>query len=136
MLSGKRLMTDNRQENSLTSEQVCLIIEASGKAKVAKLEFRDLYLEFGQVAQLPTPEVVHMNSFVGQSVNTAHPSTPAAEMADIQTKIAQESLEQDEISVRQDRLMQMLIENPHEAEKMIMSEGFNEDDGSEEDEEA
>lgn len=122
----------------LSSDDVCLIIEICHKAQVSVLEFGDLRVTFRQATQAPEPEA--------PTHSRAHPVSPTQDLpqaADnaisvIQKQSAQESLEHDEARLRDEQVAMLLIEDPQQAEQLLIDEKLDEDttDGSGDSEEA
>lgn len=93
-------------DNILTPADVCAILKACGDSQVRVLKFANLYVQFETKAQNATEPF------------TAGPDTEISETNKI---IERESLAQDEQAVRQDQLDQMWIENPLEAERILLA---------------
>lgn len=55
------------------------------------------------------------------SVQPAQAPHPDTEISAIQTQTETEALLSDELAIRQEQLVQMFIENPLEAEKLLLS---------------
>jgi hypothetical protein len=109
------------EKSILTPAEVCAILKACGEAQVRVLKFANLYVQFDKkvepartaVAEAPAP-------------------TTEAEISETNQKIHEDALAQDEQAVRQDQLDQMWIENPLEAERILLAGEL--EDGDTEDE--
>jgi hypothetical protein len=116
-------MDESKQKNCLSTDDVCRIIKACGEAKVAVLKFGDLCVKF-EATPAPNPWTPTQSPDSGfrapRSVDTAHSSTSAAEIAGTHEQVAEESLLQDEAAVREEQIAQMVIENPLLAEQLLM----------------
>ena len=108
----------------LSSADICAIIKTCSENGVAQLKFGDLEIHFGK------PETLHDDRPPAPPNHTR----PATEIAATQKQIAKKSLLKDEVSLREDELALMVIENPMEAERLIMAGELNEEttDGTEE----
>lgn len=115
----------NNEKSILTAEEVCCILESCRTAKVAVLEFRDLYVKFGaEPVPAPEPQVAMLD-----------PLTPDKEISAAQEVEAVEALRRDEMKMRLDQLHQMFIEDPVQAEQLLRDGVIEvkEDDESSED---
>jgi hypothetical protein len=94
-------------KRSLKTSEICTIIEACSQAGVIELKFGDLHVRFAERAR----------SDVTQSL----PIIPEAEISDEQTQqIATDSLRQDELTLKSERLQQMIIDEPAEFERLLL----------------
>jgi hypothetical protein len=109
----------------LSSDEVCGIIEACGKARASELKFAGLYLRFDRSVETAGPYGL-------DQVDRVTSSPPEAEISEIQKTQAADSLVQDEILHKRERLSEMLITDPVEAERLLM-QGELEDDGDSDD---
>lgn len=99
----------------LNTDDVCSIIKACGEHKVAELKFGGLYLKFDN----PTGVMVGKDFQISQSVPQSHPDT---EISERQAKqIEQEVIAVAEIQTKEDRLAQMMLEDPAEYERLLQS---------------
>lgn len=90
--------------NELTARDACLIIKAAQDAGARKLSFRGLELEFGVTAPAwPEPE--------------AYPKAPPEATASASTK--ESVLERDELAAKEDRVAEMVIDDPVEMERLL-----------------
>lgn len=115
------------EKSALSSDDVIRILEASAKAGVTKLLFRDLHVEFGtppenQVVisghQLPDYPVVQQS----------RDSAPVGALTDKQHEtIGRENLEREEIRLREEKLALALVEDPVLYEQMIRDEELSDD---------
>jgi hypothetical protein len=111
--------TERTEMPLLSTEEVCLIIKACGESQVSKLKFRDLQLWFGT------------NSKSDGSLVAGSSPTPDTEISEIQTQVSKAAFEQEELDTRDEQVKQMLIEDPYEAEKLLIHGELTED-GSDE----
>jgi hypothetical protein len=105
---------NTKSKSSLSAEEVCRILAQCARARVRVLQFADLYVRFDDLPgeiQVRGPENVKLPQ-------VQHPDT---EISAIQTQTEKQAILQDEIAIRQEQLTQMFIENPLEAEKMLLS---------------
>jgi hypothetical protein len=100
------------KKSQLSATELCNIIKVCGDAQVSELKLGNLFLRFGKVAE-PAKEVAPLPS------GTALP--------EIQEKVAEQGLLNDQISDREEDIATLLVTNPYLAEKMI-SEGELEED--------
>jgi hypothetical protein len=110
--------------NQLTADEICRIIKISAKAKVASLKIGDLLVEFSESEQAHSDRLIQR----------VEPTTPAeAALSEIEhDKQMQEAIEYEELITREDQLDLMLIENPLEAEKMILNGEVETEEGLDE----
>lgn len=111
----------------LTADEVCRIIEVCGESQVSELKFGDLHLVMGG----PTLRPASTDAEVAPNHS---PVAPAAIVA-IQKQEAERSLVQAEADLKRDQLDQMIIEDPSQAERLLI-QGELEDDGTNADEDA
>jgi hypothetical protein len=107
------------QKTILDVAGVCAILKACADARVAELEFGDLYVRFGTPTEAPGPLA---------SVDQALAPQTATEIAEIQEQQAEKSLIQEEVALRDRQLAQMLIEDPFMAEQMLDDGDLIDDD--------
>jgi hypothetical protein len=117
----------------LSAEEVCSIIEVCGKAKVTLLKLGDLQVEFGKQTEPPALRYQPPNLWADldqriASLDTAHPSTPAAAMAESLEKENERALVNDEMAFKRDQLAMLTIEDPVALEEMINNGELDEDD--------
>jgi hypothetical protein len=111
------------EKSLLSGTEICLIMEAGSKAGVAELKFRDLHVTFGRPAE----------QVVGMSVPYPFVQRPSVqpEVADLTSeqhaKQTKDAIEMDEITLREERLAKLLIEDPAEYERQL-SDGELSDD--------
>lgn len=107
------------KENPLSSQEVDAIIRSCRENGVTSLKVRDLEITFSQPVKVsedkkPTPEV----------------SVPVPEMTDAEIKIKnREALEHDEVSLKEDRIANLLITDPLKYEQMLLDGELEDDDG-------
>jgi hypothetical protein len=117
----------------LGAPEICAILEASAKAKVSKLKFGDLEVEFGSA---PTParnpdrvvaETLYESNQHLKSPGWGYPSAPAPVTAitDEQKKMIAEALRREEVSLKDDQLANALVEDPVLAEELLEEELLN-----------
>lgn len=102
----------------LSSKEVCDIVRTCEAAGVAHFSLGTLVIDFGKKAEARIPVLA-----------------PEAAISDAQTTIAKEALEQDELTIKQDQLAQMFVEDPARAEALLLA-GELEENGATTDEEA
>lgn len=126
-MSSKRLRTQTNPMGSekitLSTDEVCKILEVSAKAGVIELKFSTLHVKFGGSAE----QVVSNYPFV--------PSPPTTIPVNILTdeqhkKQSKESLANEEMHVREERLAMALIENPELYEEMLKNGELSDDVGA------
>lgn len=108
----------------LNTVEVCTIIKAGAKSNVTLLKIGDIEIWFGKPTE---PDVIQ---------HVLHPPSnyPTGEEIPVDHKQQNQlSLEIDEIRLKEDRLAQMIIENPALAEQMILDGDFGDDDGESDD---
>jgi hypothetical protein len=108
-------MTSRREKVLLNAADVRSIIVTCGESNVAKLKFGDLEVEFAPKCEPPAPKPDSLPA-------------PAAEIAAIQEKVEQSSIECDEIALREEQVAEMMLTNPAQAEELL-ARGELEDDG-------
>lgn len=101
-------MKPDNQKTLLKSSEICSIIKACSEAGVSELKFAGLHLRFE-----PQYKPFEDTSYF------PHPTEEA--ISDQSQQIEKESLESDEQRVKQERLDQMLIENPSAFEDLLLS---------------
>jgi len=112
-------------KTDLSTQSVCSIIETCARYNVAKLQFRDLMLEFGQKPEQPPP---------GRTTATTVADMTEQEHQE-QTK---QALAEDELSLREQQLEELKITDPAEYERQIRDGELEDDDadrGAESDDE-
>lgn len=102
----------------LAVDALCSIIEACGNANVAELKFGDLYLKMGQKTPISDPRSLSLEDSGQLELPLPRPS--AKEIAELQAKEAKRALERDEIAIREQQLADMFIEDPAEAERLLI----------------
>lgn len=118
-MSGTTSMA-HESTKRIDPSEICAMIKACGEAKVSVLKYGDLYLCLGERAPV-----------------VKKPATPVpdTEISVTQKNIERESFLKDEQQLRQDRIAQALIEDPLEAERLLMSGEFVDDPTLESDDE-
>lgn len=102
-------------EIELSAAEVCTILEASAKAGVTELKFRDLHVSFGKPVE---ERVITLDpSFVPQPP-APHPSGPDLS-EDQHRKQARDALRRDEATLRADQLAEMLVTDPEGYERLL-----------------
>ena len=119
--------TNSTTDFSLSSRSACAIIEVCAARGVSVLKFGPLYVEFGMKASSP-PAPAPEGYFA--------PRIPVEEMTDqAHDKQTQDSVEAEEVNLREERLQQMFIEDPVRAEELLRNGELEDaDDESEHDE--
>lgn len=111
------------KRKQLTSDEVCRIIETCNVNGVGELTFSGLTLKMGrptQTAPAPGPDLVD--------------TVTQEQIQMIQKEISAEDLLAEEIDTRQEQLAQMLLEDPAEAERLILTGELEDDDRADPDE--
>lgn len=114
------------KKTSLSCRDVCDIIKVSAKAGVYKLKFKDLHIEFGR----PTEGV---NSPVQQNIAINPVVDLTGEQHYQQTKNA---VEADEVSLREEQLARLLVEDPVKYEELLRDGELSDDMDSSDGEDA
>jgi hypothetical protein len=102
-------------KKELSLSQLCAILRACRKSRVAELQFGDLYVRF-----------VRTDDF--EAIEADRTSPPAKALAESIKKVSEDKLDTDELDLKDGQLTQMLIENPALAEE-LMEKGEFELDG-------
>lgn len=92
-------------KNTLSSRDICDILEACAKSKVTSLQFGGLIVSFGTPAASTIPNEEKSNAV-----------TTITEQHETSTRAA---IEHDELVLREDQLANALVENPVLFEQMI-----------------
>ena len=109
--------TKSRKNNVLNASDICCIIEACGKAKVSELGFAGLRLTFGWTAKEEAEKT--------KDTPAPHLSERVVSEA---SKIAEQTLQRDEIITKEDLVQQLLIEDPLAYERFIIGEELEDQD--------
>jgi Tfp pilus assembly pilus retraction ATPase PilT len=100
----------------LSSREVCLILDSSAKAGVSELRFGDLHVKFGGPAEIRISGDLPPYPFVKQSSAIA----PVVDLTEAQhEKQNKDSIEMDEILLREEKLARALVEDPSEYERLL-----------------
>ena len=116
------------KRSAWSTEEICRILETGAKVGVQELTFNGLHVRFGRPAENHAP---------GPAQDLKIPSSAPSETAvseEQHEKQTQDALEADELQLKEDRLAQLFIENPLEAERLLMAgelEDAEESDDSE-----
>lgn len=112
-------------EKRLSSKEITAIIKVASAYKVAMLKFGDLSICFNETRE------VQIGNRLKKFTDT--------EISEIQKHIEEESLEVDEVRLKEDQVIQTIIEDPVLGEQLLIDEqleevfgGSNDDDGSDE----
>ena len=103
---------------SLTASEVCDIIGACAKNKVALLQWGELTVRLG--VQDPRPPRIPSPWRPGPT-----PTAAAVVEQEAQSKVA---LEQDELQLREAQIDELFLTNPRAAEEMLLSGDLKEED--------
>lgn len=108
------------EKGGLPVEEVCRILDASAKAGVTELTFGSLHVKFGRTAE----NVVGV-SFPDHSYPFVHHdprvSAPVKNLTEDQHKQqTKDSIEADELLLREDQLARALVEDPVRYEELLM----------------
>jgi hypothetical protein len=96
----------------LKAEEVCSILKVCAEAGVNEITFRDLNVRFGPPAETRRPE---------QDAESASPSSSETVLSEIAAKIDQETIEEQEIRIREQQLDELRITDPLAYEKLVIS---------------
>lgn len=115
---------------SLTASDVCAIIKACGESGVVSLRYESLRLSFEKSSKEPrTPDPA---SFWSGPVGPVPPTLPVATLtASEHEQIQRDTLESDELDVREQQIEDLLLTEPLRAEELIIK-GELESDGTDE----
>lgn len=102
------------EKTGFSVDDVCRILEACGKSRVAVLELGPLFISFGQ----PEPKVENVSEDLFQ---------PTAAIVAIQKQQAERALLADEIRLKQSQLDELPLSDPYLNEQLLIS-GELEDD--------
>lgn len=115
-------------EKKLSSSAIERIIKTCGEVGVSELKFGDLHVRFDK----PVNRAQEDRDFRSEVSETPF-SQPDTEISAIQEQAYKESLERDEVALREEQLSQMFIEDPAQAERLLLdgklSEEADEHDG-------
>lgn len=101
---------------SLTSDQVCAIIRACGEAGVVRLSFDGLRLSFGRSANEPRTDLP-----LEVTPGPSDPYLPVEALtASEHLKIEKDTLESDELDVKERQVEELLLTDPLAAEELII----------------
>lgn len=115
------------QKSVLSVADICRILKACGEASVTELKFGDLHVRRDSQSPAAAPSA---------SVEPAPAPPPTAEIVETQRKESERAQIQAEVTLRQQQLSQMLIEDPLEAERLLSQGDLIDDAFDEDDEEA
>jgi hypothetical protein len=101
----------------LSTEQVCLILEASAKSGVAELKFGGLHVKFATKA----------DAAQGHAQLDAETAPVKVLTEDQHTKQTADVIEHDQIRLREEELANALVEDPMRFENMLRSGELNDD---------
>lgn len=124
-------MAIDKTRKGLATADVCLIIEKCDIHGVASLKFGDLELSFCPPVETPA---LKRQPHRADSTGTVEPHStiPDATMSDQQHKnLSKAALEQDELTLREQEIAELLITDPLEAERMLRDEELEDDDDDE-----
>ncbi len=133
-------MGESKEKMSLTSDDVCAIIEASAKNEVSVLKFGDLHIEFGmnatQLRKLFPPPDYPVS--VGPLSPLSQPPSPAgAAIPETQhDKMNKNAIENEELRLREEEIANAIIENPLLAEELLREGELEDDDDGDGDDES
>ncbi len=105
----------------LSAEEICLIIEASGKAQVTTLSYGDLQIEFGRKTEVQQNLIAP--SLTPQEIGVAQDVVPAP-------RTQAQTLAHEELKLRMDQISQMAVEDPARLEEMILNGELDEDESA------
>lgn len=108
----------------LKSQEICEIILSSAQNGVTELKFGSLHIVFGKKTE---PQEISL--LPGKVYGASTPDNEISDQTHEQMNI--DSLEADELRLRDDQLSQMQIENPLKAEQMLLDQELEDDEQSE-----
>jgi len=117
------------RKKSLDSKDILSIIESCATHGVILLKLENLHLELGKRTQQEDPSEL--------LTSETHPKPTEAAISEQQhATITQETLEEDELAIRDEQLAEMLLTDPQGAEEMLLNEELEDarDDRSDSDE--
>mgnify|MGYP001558964529 CR=1 FL=1 len=111
-------------ERQFSEKGLCGIIKSCSEAQVSKFTFGDLTIWVG-----PQSETTAQPANVGYNHFAQVPQlNPETELSEIQKLKQSESLLQDELALKEDRLAQMFIEDPVQAERLLLDGAMDEEE--------
>lgn len=97
-------------KTNLSTDEICRILETSSKSGVIELKFGDLHVTFGT----PAGHVPSVENVVEQ------PPVASPVLTDDQHKRqSEESLEMEQVRLREEQLARALVEDPVEYERLL-----------------
>ncbi|MBL7716588.1 MAG: hypothetical protein JNL01_14080 [Bdellovibrionales bacterium] len=108
--------TEADKRTPWSTTEICRILEVGAKVGVQELRFHGLHVRFGRPAESLSPGPALARPSIPSS---APPEKAISE--EQHNKQTQDALEADELRLKEDRLAQLFIENPLEAERMLMN---------------
>lgn len=115
------LKSKTKLKNSVPNTvELCSIIESGDKHNVAVMKFGDVVIRFVQKFDSNASVIAH------ESLHLPRPSTEIPG-PDHETQ-TRDAILSDEIRVKADRLAQMILEDPAEAERIILGEDLDDAD--------
>lgn len=118
------------KKNSLSPEGISLIITSCEQAGVRVLKYAGLYIEFDKPVRTPRSTQVSEVSPTPDPVEASPITNPTvAEITDIQKREAERNILIDEISLKEDQLADMWIEEPYAAEQLEINSQLEESNG-------
>lgn len=117
-------MRDLATTIELKSQEICEIILSSAQNGVTELKFGSLHIVFGKKTE---PQEISL--LPGKVYGASTPDNEISDQTHEQMNI--DSLEADELRLRDDQLSQMQIENPLKAEQMLLDQELEDDEQSE-----
>lgn len=116
-------------KKSLSSDEVSVILKSCGESRVAELQFGGLYVRFHPPVGTPSHE--ETNFVTSAHVDEASSPAPVTEITEIQRQVAKESLELQELQLKQEQIAHALVEDPALAEELLIKGELEKEDGSE-----
>lgn len=116
------------EKRGLSSDELCSILEASAKAGVTKLLFRDLHVEFGTKSENQVLDLRGLQLPEYPVVQQRRDSAPVGELTEKQhASLKKDALEDEETRLRQERLALALVEDPVMFEQLLRDEELSDD---------
>lgn len=108
----------NPQEKLISAEDACRIIEVCGKSNVSELRFRGIHVRFGRPTESFQGTGVPLEAPLGmEQAISPYPDTEISREPEPQNE---NSLLDEELRLKDERIAMALLENPAEAERLLL----------------
>lgn len=126
------MTSTGNSKRSLSSADVCSIIEASAKAGVTELLFRDLHVRFGMPPENqitgPILDLTRLSMPGYPVVQQDRAEATVGPLTDKQhEQMGKDSLLQEELRTREDELARLLVEDPVKYEELLRDGDLTDD---------